>query len=231
MLVTLYFKRFQRNLLKCFVQVGFSVQLFLKVHVAIFSRTESMSYEHPWFWLHAMNIWRAAQGAEEEWIASLNPEVHTHRTHWLLCIIYNFILSSNPVTRCLQTSLPKWPSLFLPTAIKLRELSFLLFLFIFFCTVILSSFKYLLKTPFSWIAYWCSLIFYGYSESCHIIALNTTTKSNCKAEECPFIKTRPELQFSVHEDTGWGAGLHRKTLNKNDASHMYVFISIHHSTT
>lgn len=129
MLITLYFNRFQRNLLKCFVQVGFSVQLFLKVHVAIFSRTESMSYEHPWFWLHAMNIWRAAQGAEEEWIASLNPEVHTHITHWLLCIIYNFILSSNPVTRCLQTSLPKWPSLFLPTAIKLRELSFLFFFF------------------------------------------------------------------------------------------------------
>lgn len=175
--------------------MGFSVQLLLQVLVAIPSAPGSKSGEHPWFWLHAMSIWRATQGAEEEWIASLNQEVHTQRTHWLQCGIYNFNLSSNPMTRCLQAFLPKWPS-FLPSAFILRELSFL------FCTVILSSFKYLLKTPFSWIAYWCLLIFYGYSESCHIRALNTTTESNCKAEECPFIKARPQLQFSVHVDTG-----------------------------
>lgn len=176
--------------------MGFSVQLLLQVLAAISSAPRSKSGEHPWLWLHAMSIWRAAQGAEEEWIPSLIQEVHTHRTHWLQYGIYYFNLSSNPMTRCLQAFLPKWPSPFLPSAFILRELPFL------FCMVILSSFKYLLKTPFSWIAYWCLLIFYGYSESCHIRALNTTTESNCKAEECPFIKARPQLQFSVYVDIG-----------------------------
>lgn len=66
-------------------------------------------------WLHAMNTWRAAEGTEDEWIASLHQYVHTHRTHWLPCGIYNFNIPS-PVTGCLQAFLPTWPSPLLPGA-------------------------------------------------------------------------------------------------------------------
>lgn len=131
--------------------------------------------------------------------ASLHQYMHTHRTHQMPCGIYSFNTSSTHVTGCLQAFLPKWPIPFLPEY-KPRELPF--WFFGFFSTVNNSPFKYFLKTPFSWIGYWCSLIFYGYRESCHITPSNATTESNCRAEKCPFIKYRPKLQFSVHVGTG-----------------------------
>lgn len=170
--------------------MGLSSKYLLQV---VFFPTQSCGW-WAWLWLHAVNPWRAAKGTEDELpytnICTLTEHTKCHM---------EFTISTH--------HLPMWQDVYRPSC---QNDSFLFYLSInwenfpsglFFCTANLSSFKYFLKTPFSWTVYWCLLIFYGYSESCHITPLKTTTESNCRAEECPLIKYRPKLQFSVHVGT------------------------------